>query len=888
MEEPRGGARSSAERDTQPAVAALLGRPLAATSPSGPPPRPRVVGDWFGPDNDPMERRAYHGYARHARETYELNRRDRQVRALIDESYYAEERARQYATIGRQLQQAGDRARAKKFFDASAAWSRYVSELNEDIEATRAGRIAPQRIDIRSDEDFRRINDDVGRLAPGPVETGFVSALTGTDRPPSADTTRPYGQRGGLRPPLAQHQLDLERAMPRDAHGNVIRTADPRQGHWFRLTNDGGPAADPTRGINCLDCTLSFYETWVHGRPRVSAPRTFDGYLAGDINRPVDGEKGGPGRVEDVTGGRFLQFTPDTRGMDPATVQQVVYQGYRDLHYQLLAAGHGAFAFIINEWEGGGSHAWVAVNQNGTILYLDPQQGTIAENNPQYKHWGVPYPGNVVSLNALVLDPNGRPLPSNRPQGKFSQRPPLTPPAHDTPDINRLHLLLGPDAGAVSGPPSGPRDPNSPAGTPPVEPGSAPTDPTRSSTSDEQQSQDPQRKLRQARQVAQDALASQQANIATIIANARDLNAVFEAGVTPAQAAAHLDVPTLRRLAPHLRADDVQAVADLFADERVRNMLHATWEDSRVNPPMLAETLVHQLVNHPDLVRLMHRSEVLFNCFIARPLTLHHVALHQKAIDVLDDVVTDIERRGAEAVAAEGVGKPPPARLTPEMRRISAAVAREVDDESAAQPGFDSSRKNDAAYISHYLEGLYKQWDVAQQELTELAKRVARECDGKPGWRTRPKDRQRAMDKIKADYERDASRLTDLAGAKVEFQKLTDLYAALDRLIKEPGVRIVRFKDRFQKPQDSGYRDVQLCLRLSNGHVGEFRLHLAAMDEINRWEHALYEVRRDIDALAAEAGRELTVEERALHDRLLREVQRVFDAALESAYGEEE
>ena len=120
---------------------------------------------------------------------------------------------------------------------------------------------------------------------------------------------------------------------------------------------------------------------------------------------------------------------------------------------------------------------------------------------------------------------------------------------------------------------------------------------------------------------------------------------------------------------------------------------------------------------------------------------------------------------------------------------------------------------------------------VAQQELTELAKRVARECDGKPGWRTRPKDRQRAMDKIKADYERDASRLTDLAGAKVEFQKLTDLYAALDRLIKEPGVRIVRFKDRFQKPQDSGYRDVQLCLRLSNGHVGEFRLHLAAMDE---------------------------------------------------------
>src|SRR5690606_17178355 len=128
---------------------------------------------------------------------------------------------------------------------------------------------------------FRNLNEDVGRLALGAVETGDISALTGSDRPPSADTTRPYGKRGGLRPPLAQHQIDLERAMPRDAYGNVIRTADPRQGYWFQLSNDGGPAADPTRGLNCLDCALSFYETWMHGRPRVSAPRTFDSYADG-------------------------------------------------------------------------------------------------------------------------------------------------------------------------------------------------------------------------------------------------------------------------------------------------------------------------------------------------------------------------------------------------------------------------------------------------------------------------------------------------------------------------------------------------------------------------------------------------------------------------------
>lgn len=44
--------------------------------------------------------------------------------------------------------------------------------------------------------------------------------------------------------------------------------------------NDGGPAADPTRGLNCVDCALSLFDTWAHGRPRVSAPRTFDAYAA--------------------------------------------------------------------------------------------------------------------------------------------------------------------------------------------------------------------------------------------------------------------------------------------------------------------------------------------------------------------------------------------------------------------------------------------------------------------------------------------------------------------------------------------------------------------------------------------------------------------------------
>ena len=212
--------------------------------------------------------------------------------------------------------------------------------------------------------------------------------------------------------PLALHQRDLERAMPRDPEGRVLRTPDIRRGSWFRLSNDGGPAADPTRSINCLDCVLSFYETWVHGRPRVSAPRTFDSYADGDPYRPLYGEDDGPRGAEDLTGGRFQALAGSAPpGTPAAATRQVVDAGFATLHQRLLDGGHGAMAFLVTGWEGGSSHAWAAVNQNGTILYVDPQSGRYSENHPLYGHRGQPYRGNVVAVDALVLGPDAQPMP---------------------------------------------------------------------------------------------------------------------------------------------------------------------------------------------------------------------------------------------------------------------------------------------------------------------------------------------------------------------------------------------------------------------------------------------------------------------------------------------
>jgi hypothetical protein len=257
--------------------------------------------------------------------------------------------------------------------------------------------------------DWELVNESASDLAPGPVETGDRSALTENDQPPSADRTRPYNRRGGLRPPLRAHQTDLERAMPRDGNGDVIRHADPRDGDWFGLQNDGGPEADPTRSNNCGDNVLSLYETYMHARPRVSAPRTFDGYHDGDPSRPIGAEQGVTARIEDTVGARF-EGLADVSSLNPEDARVELKMAEISLRTHLTSLGHGAFAFIETQDQAGRTHAFAAVNQNGTILYLDPQSRQVS-TFPLHTHTGLDVPCDVVRMDALVVNGNADPTP---------------------------------------------------------------------------------------------------------------------------------------------------------------------------------------------------------------------------------------------------------------------------------------------------------------------------------------------------------------------------------------------------------------------------------------------------------------------------------------------
>ncbi|MFC8296665.1 toxin glutamine deamidase domain-containing protein [Micromonospora orduensis] len=805
--------------------------------------------DWYAArwaaEAEAAERQRYRGYYESRRNEFEHSRRQAEADRLHALAAEHDRRAVEYATYARQLHRTGHQRWADGWQRAANDETRAYTQCRDLADAVLAGARAPEVVDI-GDAAFRQANTDVGALALGAVEVRGPSRLTGDDVPPPIDDSRPYGQPGGLRPPLALHQVDVERQMPRDPDGSVTRTADPRRGAWFRLLNDGGPMADATRGINCLDCTLSMFETWVHGRPRVSAPRTFDGYLDGDTRRPIRGEAGGPGRVEDVTGGRFqrLLAPPPGQRLHPAHARQAADRGYRNLHDQMLLGGHGSYAFLITEWAGGGSHAWVALNQNGTILYVDPQTGIIRDQ-PLYP--------DVVGIDALVLGGDGRPMPlGGLPRGRFSERPDLPnhPSArddggHGDPYINRMYLLLdgpgsAPDVG--DGPTHG-------------DGASAAVDP------------------------------------AEVLASAGSLDEVFAAGVSPHDFAAAIDTPTLRRLA-NLDDRSAQDVIRLFADERVRDMLDSARREPPPDEPELAQKLARQLAQSPDLARMILSTPELANSLTARPLTLHHLASHPQAIDVLAEVLDGAIQQdalgsevvGLKAEADRGVNPPQPTPLTDAQRRISASI--EMPDDPPNQPGFDRRRQTDSTYRRGYLDSLYAAAADAQVELNQLAVSLARVDDqqvGEPGWRLHPKDRRRANDKVNK-YRGDASKLLDLAAAKVEFRSLDDLYAALERIRDHPGMMIVRCQDRFVSPEDSGYRDVQLVLRTGNGHLAEFRLHLAALDSIAVWEHALYEVRRDIEALARAEGRALTGREKAIADGILRREQQLFWDALQSTY----
>jgi len=303
-----------------------------------------------------------------------------------------------------------------------------------------------------------------------------------------------------------------------------------------------------------------------------------------------------------------------------------------------------------------------------------------------------------------------------------------------------------------------------------------------------------------------------------------------------------------------------------------------------------------RLPAHPELVRLMEHPDnaYLRASLLNNPMTIGSLLLHPEAIPLLEDALRDVEERGHQMiddVRQDGPGDTPLTQEQRDLANAAADIAADVEPRDQYHAGFDRTDKGDPVKIQEFLDAEREAWPQNQGDLNRIAERIAAENNGDSSGRPGPKDDDRAKAKI-AGYDGDASKLTDLVGVKIQFDSLADVYNALNAVMADPDLRIVSFDDRFANPQDSGYRDLQMNVRLPNGHVAELRLHLKHIDTVSAYEHALYEVRRDFPTynrtLDENNKKRLTPEQALLEAALMDRVREKFMTGLRKGLPPEE
>jgi len=271
-----------------------------------------------------------------------------------------------------------------------------VAEMEAQTDLLRSGKRDPETAD--ADPPAWRASTQTPESAPATV--------------PQDGTRLALGRRGlavgrrGLRAPLRVPQRELEDAMPLTGRsgGAPRRSAASR---WFSLVNDGGPTADPTRGLNCLDAVLALFDTYCMAA-RGSAPRTFDAYAHGDPNRPLGGETPG-GNASSSRPAAVQNLCPFVGGAEPdlakrrwtrpcATSPTTCTTRDTARSPSSSPPGHRRLPLLGT------------VQPAGTILFLT-RRCSLSEEVPLYRHHGQTTKANIVSMDALVVDGEGCPAP---------------------------------------------------------------------------------------------------------------------------------------------------------------------------------------------------------------------------------------------------------------------------------------------------------------------------------------------------------------------------------------------------------------------------------------------------------------------------------------------
>jgi len=136
----------------------------------------------------------------------------------------------------------------------------------------------------------------------------------------------------------------------------------------------------------------------------------------------------------------------------------------------------------------------------------------------------------------------------------------------------------------------------------------------------------------------------------------------------------------------------------------------------------------------------------------------------------------------------------------------------------------------------------------------------------------------RATDKIIGDYEGDHTRICDLARGRIVIDTIEQIEALRIYLQEnKEAFGIEKYDDRFAEPGNTGFRDINMNMRLPNGHVIEFRVEHRAILDVAKVTHDLYEQIQEIDRTTIRESRDLTEEEEFKRQSLFDEIRDIHE-----------
>jgi hypothetical protein len=176
---------------------------------------------------------------------------------------------------------------------------------------------------------------------------------------------------------------------------------------------------------------------------------------------------------------------------------------------------------------------------------------------------------------------------------------------------------------------------------------------------------------------------------------------------------------------------------------------------------------------------------------------------------------------------------------TAQLKGNPAVVQRDIAAGSEElQPGgqYDKPKQN---VEKNQVIKLYGQAWEAQGELFAKTRAVAAATDGKPSFPPGLKDLETSKDKIAREYGGDASQIVDLVRSTIVYKDVAALLKAMPEIQSQ--FTIARLKNKFMTPVPGGYRDINMNVQMSNGHIGELQVNLEGIVELKAPYHKVYE-----------------------------------------------